>query len=175
MEKVSKKILLIEDNKLLIRDMKDPVLKDYEIFTLPVKGESYKAYTLWRLEKQEKERNKIDLVILDINLDKIDEDGIKILKAIREKYPSKEELPVLVLTLYSELAQIGDVERLANGILRKQRIVEKVEKMKLIVKKIMDNPLVYTPKGYAKIIDEESGSLLDITIPSEEHGGRYLV
>ncbi|MEW6609398.1 MAG: response regulator [bacterium] len=166
----------MEDNEYLVQEMKEIVLKDYEeIFALPIKEGSYQVYALWRLEKQEREGNKIDLVILDINLDKPTEDGIKVLKAIRGKYPSKEELPVLVLTLYSELAQIPDVEKLANGILRKQRIVEKVEKMKLIVKKIMDNPLVYSPKGYAKMIDEESGSFLDIPVPSEEPGGRYIV
>lgn len=157
MQKTSQKILLIEDNEFLIRDIKEHVLGNYEVYT-PTKGKSFKTEALRILEEE-----KIDLVILDLNLDSTKEDGRDVLKVIREKYPQKEKLPVLILTLYSELAQIPGVEKDANGILRKQRILETVgiNEVKGVVTNMINNPLMYCPREYAKIIDISS----EITIP----------
>ncbi|MFH1962683.1 MAG: response regulator [bacterium] len=170
MQKTSQKILLIEDNEFLIRDIKEHVLGNYEVYT-PTKGKSFKTEALRILEEE-----KINLVILDLNLDSTKEDGRDVLKAIREKYPQKEELPVLVLTLLAEAAispgGTNSVAKLANGILRKQCILETagINEMKRVVTSMINNPLMYCPNGYAKLIDVSS----EITIPPMP-GDDYLV
>lgn len=168
-----KKILIIEDNEFLCRDIKEIVLKDYlEVINLPLLTETYKSDLLELLDE-----GRIDLVILDINLGRCGLNGVELLHIIRKKHP-KEKLPVLILTLYLELAQGYEISHLANGILRKQSILERkgIEELRLVIAKILDNPLEFCPQGTAEIatVNLSKHLLNDPIIPIRFPSGRYL-
>lgn len=89
MTKHKKKILIVEDEPALIKNLTLALSDDYTVVATSSGGE---AFTMVKQEKP-------DLILLDINLP--DKDGIEVLKELKQD-DETDGVPVLVLTNLSD-------------------------------------------------------------------------
>jgi two-component system, OmpR family, response regulator len=107
------KILLLEDNKKLNETISKRLkMKDYNLLSFTDGAEAFEAVS-----------DGFSCFILDINVPNID--GIKILKKIREYYPS---LPVIIISASVELDVIKQAYDLGcNDFLKKPFFIDELE------------------------------------------------
>lgn len=107
-----KKLLIVDDDAVVLRTMKDGLSDTYKIF-----GANSGTNAMKVLSKM-----RIDLVLLDYEMPEMP--GIEVLRAIREN-PSTAEVPVMFLTGLAEIPDaLKDAD--AQGFLKKSLPMEEL-------------------------------------------------
>lgn len=139
-EKIKPKLLLVEDNKDQLYNLKNFLDEDYEVFGVTSFEEAIKHLS-----------SKIDIIVTDLNLDpnnSNDRSGIELLKEAKIKIP---EIPVILMTAYGRHGLANEVLRLGGfQFLSKPLDLENLE---AILKSAIKKELSIVEKIKSKVIN----------------------
>jgi len=95
-----KKLLIVDDDKILLKIFKDTVINNYaEKYEVEVAEDGLEALT-------KTEEFKPDLIVLDIRMPKMD--GIEFLRELQKRNDGKQNTPVLISTNFSDTEKISE-------------------------------------------------------------------
>lgn len=117
-----KKILIIDDDEVFVKTLKDTLSKDQYSVTHLLNGED---------GLNELSKNKPDLIILDLVMPKIG--GIDFLEALKKK---GEKVPILISSQLSKMENISDAIVAGMDVGVKGYIIKSSENLDMIVKEI---------------------------------------